>query len=101
MADTYIQIYIQTVLARQMPPLTGLRIVARNTWFYNDAAPTELSGRAHEGDWRHRCPSPVRGGIVVETAARIHSRAPSGAVWCRMAKTHTQIYNPIPGRCRP
>jgi len=33
-----------------MPPPTGLRMVARQTWFYNDAAPTELPGRADEGD---------------------------------------------------
>ncbi len=39
--------------ARQMPPLTGLRMVARDTWFYNDTAP-ELRGRAHDGNRRNR-----------------------------------------------
>ena len=53
-----------------MPPLTGLRMVARDTWFYKDATPTELADRGHNGPW-HRWHSPVKGGIVVETAAQI------------------------------
>jgi hypothetical protein len=33
--------------------LTGLRMVARDAWFYNDAAPPELPGRAGVGS--HYC----------------------------------------------
>ncbi len=29
-------------------------MVARDSWFYNDAAPPELPGHAPDGDWRQR-----------------------------------------------
>ena len=53
-ANTHTQIRIQTVCATQMPPLPGLRMIARDMSFYNDATPAEVPGRARDGTWQHQ-----------------------------------------------